>query len=209
MAKTKDLQKTVDTVLAELQHAKVTDQESLESANKLLVTCKQTIKYVEEHYDADLTAAQEKKKAAEAERKAVVAEIDRFRVPLTKAESMVKRQMSEYLREQERIRQETERKRREEEEAKRLDAAINTGREEVLDKPIAVEKEPEPELAKGTYTTKVWKYEIIDKQKINPEFLIPDEKAIGATVRSMKERAQAVLGDGVRVYSDIDVRARS
>jgi hypothetical protein len=209
MAKTKDLQKTVDTVLAELQHAKVTDQESLESANKLLVTCKQTIKYVEEHYDADLTAAQEKKKAAEAERKAVVAEIDRFRVPLTKAESMVKRQMSEYLREQERIRQETERKRREEEEAKRIDAAIETGREEVLDKPIAVEKSPEPELAKGTYTTTVWKYEIVDKQKINPDYLIPDEKSIGSLVRTQKEKAQAILGDGVRVYSDIDVRARS
>lgn len=209
MGESKDLQKTVDTVLANLQQAKVTDQASLDEANKLLVTCKQTIKTVEDHYSADLEAAQEEKRAAEAKRKAVVGEIDRFRVPLTKAERMVKGQMSEYLREQERQRQEAERKRREAEENRRIDAAINTGREEVLDKPIAVEKEPEPELAKGTYTTKVWKYEIIDKQKINPEFLIPDEKAIGATVRSMKDRAQAVLGDGVRVYSDIDVRARS
>jgi len=209
MTEKKDLQKTVESVVANLQSVTVRDQGSLDEANRLLVACKQTVKLVEEHFDPALKEAQDLKRAAEEKRKAVVIEIDRFRSPLAKAERLVKKQMSDYLTEQERVRREEERRRREEEENKRLDAAINTGREEVLDKPIAVVKEPEPELAKGTYTVDVWKYEIVDKRKINPEFLIADEKTIGQVVRSMKDRAQAIVGEGVRVYSEKDVRSRT
>lgn len=209
MTEKKDLQKTVESVVANLQSVTVRDQGSLDEANRLLVACKQTVKLVEEHFDPALKEAQDLKRAAEEKRKAVVIEIDRFRSPLAKAERLVKKQMSDYLTEQERVRREEERRRREEEENKRLDAAINTGREEVLDKPIAVVKEPEPELAKGTYTVDVWKFDIVDKRKINPEFLIADEKTIGQVVRSMKDRAQAIVGEGVRVYSEKDVRSRT
>ena len=93
-----------------LQSIKIDGQESLNKANNLLIACKQTVKTVEEYYDGDLKAAQELKRQAESERKAVVDAIDKFKVPLSKAERMVKQQISAYLTEQDRIRAEEERK---------------------------------------------------------------------------------------------------
>ncbi|ORC37285.1 hypothetical protein B4O97_03590 [Marispirochaeta aestuarii] len=204
----KDLQKTLETVLAEQQTIKIIDQESLEKANLFLTTCKQTSKFVEDHFSDELKEAQEKKKAAEAERKAVVQKIEHFTVPLGKAERTVKSQISAYLTEQERQRREEEARRRREEEERRLAEAVETGEEEILDKPITYVKPPEPELAKGTYTVDVWEFEIVDKAKINPAYLIPDTKAIGAAVRSMKDRAQEALGEGVKVICRKDIRQR-
>lgn len=203
------LQKSVESVISAMELITIENQEQLTEANEFVKKCKVTAKEVEAFFSDDLSAAQEKKKAAEAERKAVSEKIKFFTDKLDKAERAIKNKMSAYLTEQERIRREEEAKKRAEEEARRIETAIETGHEEILDRPVAIVKEPEPELAQGTYTVDVWEYEIIDKTKINAEFLIPDEKGIGATVRSMKERAQSIVGPGVKVTCRKDIRTRT
>lgn len=204
----KELQKSVDTVLAEMDRITIDSDEHYEQAGSFLRKVKQTAKVVEDAYTDELEAAKEKKKQAEAERKEVQQNIKYFTDQLERAEKIVKRQMSEYLAEQERKRREAEAKRRKEEEEVRLAQAEETGDERYLDTPVAPKKEPAPPKAEGTYTVEVWKYEITNKAKINPDYLQPNEKAIGALVRSMKGEAQAVLGEGVKVYSEKEVRAR-
>lgn len=59
----------------------------------------------------------------------------------------------------------------------------------------------------GIATREVWKFEITDPSKINPQFLMPDEKKIGAQVRALKGDAAALIGPGVRVYSERQIAA--
>jgi len=198
---TTEIQKTVDQVLAEMQHIEINDQESYEEAASFLRKTKQTGKTVKDHFEP------ERKRTHEAY-KAVTDQIKFFTDKLSKAERTVKQAMGKYVNEQERKRREVEAQRRREEEEKRLQSAIETGHDEVLDKPIAVEKEPEAPKVDNTYTVEVWKYQIQDVSKINPDYLIPDEKAIGALVRSKKGDAGRILGEGVRVYSEKEVRSR-
>lgn len=207
MTETTSLQKTVDTVLAQMQNLTVTTDEQYIEAGEFLKKCRITVKAVQDFFSADLAAAQEKKKAAEAERKSVDNQIKAFTDRLDAAERTVKRIMGEYQMAQEKARREAEDARRREEEERRLTTAIETGHEEVLDKPVTVIKE-EPVRVAGTSTVDVWEFEIVDKAKINPDYLIPDEKAIGALVRSMKDRAQAVLGPGVKITCRKDIRVR-
>lgn len=199
--KTTEIQKHVDTVLAQLGAVEITDQATYEQAAELRRKLKQTQKVVDE-----------KLGPIKAERyapyKEVLDEIKRYTDVISKADGSVRQKMNAYQADQQRKAAEEERKRREAEEAKRLESAIETGREEILDRPVVTEKVAAP-TAEGTYTVEVWEYEVTDVSKIKPEFLIVDEKKIGALVRSMKGSAQSILGDGVRVFSRSDVRIRT
>ena len=61
----------------------------------------------------------------------------------------------------------------------------------------------------GLSTREVWTFEIIDASKINPAFLMVDEKKIAAQVRALKQDAAAIIGAGVRVYSERQLAAGS
>jgi len=65
--------------------------------------------------------------------------------------------------------------------------------------------------AKGIAQRKVAKYRINDLSKINANFMVPDEKAIGAMVRSMGTNAKKVIGEGIEIWleDDLTVRAKS
>lgn len=65
----------------------------------------------------------------------------------------------------------------------------------------------EPPRVAGVATREAWKFEITDPSKINPQFLMPDEKKIGAQVRALKEDAAALIGPGVRVWSERQIAA--
>lgn len=52
-----------------------------------------------------------------------------------------------------------------------------------------------PEVAGESYRS-VWKWELKDITKLKPEFLIVNEKAIGALVRSMHKQAEMLVGTG-------------
>jgi hypothetical protein len=55
-----------------------------------------------------------------------------------------------------------------------------------------------PKVA-GLQMREVWEYQIVDASKINPAFMMPDEKKIGAQVRALKGDAAAIIGEGVKV----------
>lgn len=205
---TTDLARTVDGVIAEVQGLVIETDEAYQATGEFLKKCKTTAKIVEDFYAADLNAATEKKKAAEAERKAVADAIKVYTDKLDRAERAVKSLMSAYLTKKEEERRKEDARRRKEEEDRRLASAIESGHEEILDKPVVITKAPEPPRVDGTYSVEVWEYQIVDKSRINPAYLVADEKSIGSLVRSQHEKAQDILGPGVRVYSRKDIRAR-
>lgn len=63
----------------------------------------------------------------------------------------------------------------------------------------------QPKLA-GVSSRQVWKFEIADADQIPRQYLVPDEKAIGAVVRALGERANI---PGVRVYAETIISSRS
>jgi len=204
MAKTKELTRVkgdVDEVVAQLGTMKVTTQEQAAEAAGFLRKIKQTGKVIHDVMDPEIKKLYDPYKTKTDERKGYLDQ-------LAKAERAVKKMIGDYNAEQARIRAEAERKAREAEEEKRLAIAIETGHEEVLERSVAPVKAPEPEKLEGVYTATVWKWELTDIAKVKPEFLVLDEKKVGALVRSMKGDAQSILGEGIRVFSEQDVRAR-
>jgi len=67
---------------------------------------------------------------------------------------------------------------------------------------LPVVEEPATPKIEGTSVRTTWRYEIVDVNLIPREFLCVDEKAIGGTVRSMKDKTSI---PGVRVYSTTSV----
>lgn len=116
-----------------------------------------------------------------------------------------------------RIREEEARRRREaekEEEERRLKEAqelAENGQKEladaVLDAPVVVAPVvlPRAEAPEGISYRDVWRFEIVDANKIPRDYLMVDDKKIGAVVRAMKGETRI---DGVRVYSEKVVAGR-
>lgn len=205
-----ELQKHINTVLAEMTLRQIENDQQYNLAAEFLVKAKQTAKEVENQFGPALEEAKEEKRKAEAKRKEIDNEIKRFTKPLSQAEQTVKRMMSAYQMEQEKRRREAEEKARREAEEKRLAEAVETDNEELLNEPVQFEQPKyEAPKADNTYTVQVWKFRIKDKKKINPDYLIPDEKLIGQIVRSKKADAATILGEGVEVYSETEIRARA
>jgi type IV secretory pathway VirB10-like protein len=57
----------------------------------------------------------------------------------------------------------------------------------------------EPPRVAGLQMRDVWEFTIVDPKKINPEFMAPDEKKIGAQVKALKGDAAAIIGEGIKV----------
>lgn len=66
--------------------------------------------------------------------------------------------------------------------------------------------ESKVEATAGISMRKNWKFEIVDASKIPAQYLIPDEKKIGAHVRALKEECQIA---GVRVYFELGENVRA
>lgn len=64
----------------------------------------------------------------------------------------------------------------------------------------------ETDAAEGISKRTIWRFEITDLAALPREYLIPDEKRIGAVVRAMKGDAQIA---GVRVYPETIVAVRT
>lgn len=147
--------------------------------------------------------------------------MDIFAVPLNKlssAEIFIKRGMLAFQQEQERVRRAEEDRQREiarkeeekqrkilEEKAARAAAAGKAAKAEALREkkeqvfvPAPIVESQTPKLD-GTITKKVWKYRIVDVSAIPREYMIPDEKKIGAMVRASKGTLRV---DGVEIYSE-------
>ena len=64
---------------------------------------------------------------------------------------------------------------------------------------------PRPELKHTTFIEK-WKYRITDETKIPPQYMMPNEKRIAATVRNMGGMAEI---NGIQIYRDDEVRIKT
>ena len=151
---------------------------------------------------------------------------------LSRAEDAVKKAMIIWQQEQERLRREEEARlaeiQRKEAERLQREAAKEAARAESLktDKAkaaaaakaeelkaqaeattaIAPTVESTVEEVSGISTRKAWKFEIVDKEKLPREYMIPDEKYIGQMVRATKGRKEI---PGVRIYSEDIIASRS
>jgi hypothetical protein len=202
---TQEIQKTVDGIIAEMATIRIEDETSAMQAGEFLKKNKETQKFVKDYFE-DARAATYKSY------KMVTDTISFFVKKLQKAETAVKRKISDYQMEQERIRREEARKleaeARKREEERRLAKAIETGDEEILDKPVDVTpvRIEEPRKMEGVSFVERWTYQIQDVSQIPREFLIPDERKIRSYVTSMKDKAKI---PGVRIYADKTVRVSS
>lgn len=204
------VQRRIEPVVEKMQQLEVTNDEQFTIAGQWLKKSKDTQKFVEEKFGPEVEAAKEKKRQAEAERKAAMEKIEQFTSPLKKADAAVRRMIATYQTEQEKKQREAEKKRREEaekkrkeEEAKRAETGDTTPVEEPVQEPVP-EKKEEPKV-EGVSFYEHWDFEIEDENAIPRQFLSIDEKKIRKYVQAMKGDAEI---PGVRVYMEKKPRVR-
>lgn len=203
------VRRDVALILDEMDSLAVADADQAAAAADFLTRLKTTQKLVADHFEP-------RRKDAYAEYQAVLKERDELTKPLETAEKAVKKMLGAYQMEQERKRREAEAEARRREEAKRreeeerrLAEAIETGKEEILERPVVVAaeapSEPEPQKLDGISYREVWRFEIEDQFKLPRTFLQPDVRMIDDYVRREKSNGSI---PGVRIYSEKVVAAR-
>jgi len=205
----KDLQKLkTDTLLypERAKEIKITDTLSLNSANSFLVSVKRMRMEINNAFDPII------KKAHEAHREAIETK-KRFDKPLQAAEMIVKPQVAAYFGELARLRKEAEEAARKEleernrKEEEQIEAAIKSEEagdtekaDEILNneipKVVPMEDTPIPKL-KGTSIRQIWKWKLINFDKVPREYLIVNANAIMASIRENKGKTDI---PGIRVY---------
>ena len=187
------------------------DEQYQSACDFLTMTIKPMRKKIDETFDPIIKKAHQAHKEAVAQKKSVEA-------PLMQAEKIVKPKIADYLNEKERQRVEKERKLQEEArkraEAEALERAAMLEKEGAKEEAEAIISEPieaptvivqsSAPKAEGISVKKLWKFEIVDESKIPREYLMVNEKAIGAVVRSLKDKAHIA---GVKIYSVDSVAA--
>jgi len=85
-------------------------------------------------------------------------------------------------------------RRRQEEEARKEQEKINA--EAKPDDLFVPQAEPEIPQNTGVKIRKTYKFEVIDKAKIDVKYLIPDERTIQMLVTKLHEKAEDIVGTG-------------
>lgn len=207
----------VTGVAAEARAFKITDATTMDAAGEFLrLRVKAVLKQADEAFDPIIKAAHEAHRTALAQKQKVTK-------PLLDAETALKREIAAYhARVQEAQRAEQRRleaEAREREEERRLEEAAaleKMGRQQeaqaVIEAPVVVEPPkaptPAPAAPKGVSVRKVYRFRITDPRAVKPDFLMPNEGAIGALVKQMGAAAAAVVG-GIEVYEEAVVSSRS
>lgn len=191
----------------------VIDQKTYEFAGEHL----RNLKSMQKQIKGELNPSIEKANAAHKE---LTGLRKRHLEPVQNAESSLKSKMAAWHAEQERIRREEERRLREEErkreEEKRLaeaEALEKQGKEEeaiaVIEQPVVtapvVVKSTTPKV-EGVSMRETWRFVVKKESLIPRQFLMVDEKKLGAHARSMKGAANV---PGVEFYAENTVAARS
>ena len=140
--------------------------------------------------------------------------------PLKAAEDVVKGKMGRFQAEQERIRREEEDRLRaaalKEAEEQRIKEAVQLeqqGHDEAAEALIEAPVRPAPVVVPkttpkvaGVSTRVIWRHRIVNAALIPPEYMMPDEKKIGAHGRSMRESA-SIPGVEFKAESSVAVSA--
>ena len=163
------------------------------------------------------------KKAADAAHKAITKLERDLLAPATEAEKRIKAAVLTYDIEQTRIRMEEQARlaavmQKEQEDAalaeaqSRSDAGDKEGAEQILDA-VLVMPPPVIELpvqkVDGISTRKSWDFRIVNPEKINPAFTVPDEKKIRALVKALGPDAANAIGPGVEIFEQRIVAVRA
>lgn len=206
-----EVERMIPPVVEAANSLTVTDSVQYQDACTFLQQVAVKKKQVDEVFDPIVKAAHSAHKEAVAQKK-------KFTDPLVSAESVVKGKISTYRAEEDRKAREEEARlneaRRKQAEEEALAAAILEPDEEEQDviieraiaqPPAPVYVAPKVPVVQGISERKVWKYRIINHSLIPREYLIPNEVAIGAVVRSMKENANI---PGVEIYSESSTSVR-
>lgn len=205
------IQRETATVQRTATELTITDTPSYTSAADFLKGIKRVRDQIGETFDPLI-------KSAHDHHKQLIAEKKKHDAPLDEAERVVKGKIASYQQELERRRQEEERRlqeqARKEEEERRLAQAVELEQqgeaeaaseliEATIETPPVVVAAAVPKVA-GISTRKNYKFRIVDARKIPFEYMMPDEKKIGAHARSMREQARI---PGVEFYSEDVVSA--
>lgn len=165
-------------VCDDLQNYTIATADKYEIAAKDLKMAKEMIKAIDDKRKEMTRPLDESKKKI----------MDFFRPVTTRLNSVVSKinvEMSSFRRKQEEIA-------RQKNEA----ADEETGGEDMF-VPQAEPAIPKTEVR----VRKTWKFKVVDKNKIDAKFLIPDEKTIRELVSKLKEKAVDIVG-GIEVYCE-------
>jgi hypothetical protein len=191
----------------------IKDDSTLSEAAHFLLEIKAFRKGIADKFEPSVSAARDAWKK-------ILAVRDEIDAPLEKAEKdIVKPAMAKYHSEADRKRrkqeeEETARRVAEEEDARLAEAAAleTSGKkaeaDQVLSTPVAVAPVvlPKPVKTKGVSYPLNWYFKISNPALVPRQYLMVDEKMIGAYVQAMKDKAAI---PGVEVYSEESVAVRS
>ena len=178
---------------------------------------------------AVISDAANHRKALDTARKTITREIDALKrsimdqekalvADLTAEENRLRALSKEYLTELDRIRREAEAeaeiKRRQDAEAQlekeqAARSAFGAGVEIAAPVPDAIPMPPPPPTRPSTAgTRKSWKFEVTDPARLERCYMVTNDKAIRSAIRAMADQGLEPQIDGLRIWSEIDVRAR-
>jgi len=193
------VEQKVDQFLTEAKAIEIVDDDIYQYAGELLDQEKAIYKFVEKTY--------EKTKKALNKAKAELMELIHLHIdPLDEAEKILKSKRSvwhvaqEEIRRKERIRVEAELRKQEEE--RRLDEAIETGDDSILEEPIFIPAVPVREIPKekGHSFRDDWKSKVVNPALVPfPAYWVIDEKKIEKVVKATKG---AVTIPGVKIWKE-------
>lgn len=199
--------KQSESLAAQLQSFKITNQDEYTTAGEYLKSVKSATKQLEELRVSMTKPLDESKKRI----------MDFFRKPLdilAQAESTLKKGVLTYQQEQERKRREEEARlaeiqRKEAEKlakkAEKAEAKGNTEKAEELRQQAQETQMITPTVANkvekvaGISTKKIWRFKIVDTNKIPRQYLIPNEKMLGQVAQATKGTLKI---EGVEFYAD-------
>src|SRR5574343_361117 len=189
-----ELQVEINKIVTIARDFIVDSIESVHIASSYLKECKERLIKINETFDPIVEKAHAAHKEALAQKK-------KHSDPVAQAKKIIGSKVAAFESEQQRIRLEKERIAREEarkvQEEQRLaealllqDAGMTEEAESVLttERPLEIQKTEEAPKIEGLSFRENWCFEVVDVNQIPREFLIVNEKAIGAVVRSKKEK---------------------
>lgn len=201
---TAPVEQKVSHFLTEAKALLVEDEDDYQYAAELLRQEKAVHRFVEDFYKPTKDALN----TAKAE---LMKNIKAHTGPLSEAEGIIKKKMGVWHEKQEKIRRE-ERKKieaelRKQEEERRLNEAIETGDDSILEEPVIV---PVPKFedtakAEGISYRDLWHGEVVNPALVPREYLMPDEKKID---RMAKATEGKVAIPGVKIWKEQIIAAR-
>lgn len=205
---TKDIERQTRSLQEKVDSLIIKDDESYMSASELLLQIKAKQKLIEPILDEPVAIQRRALEGVRAWR-------DKYLVPIEEMRRRVADMIGRWdLKQREKRRLEAEKaakeaqERAEAERRKQIAEAKKAGDKETVQNlkaspivPIVVApKTPEPPKVAGVTTTYFWDYEIVDENKLDRQYMTPNEKMIRGLVSSLGAKAANVLGPGVRIF---------